>query len=134
MEVEEQHGNETTTKNPENPAFWREGIQQCLQEMGVVVKTCCTGIHLEVPDHVEQDKTHHGDARDSHDVLLAHRCGIEIEEKWALLTLVGSGAGDRAPVRCNYLCHVNNVSLRAGQAGCATALETVPRETPVTTT
>jgi hypothetical protein len=47
---------------------------------------------------------------------------------------VGSGAGDRAPVRCNYLCHVNKVSLRAGRADCATALETVPRETPVTTT
>ena len=102
--------------------------------MGVVVKTCCTGIHLEVTDHVEQDETHHGDARDSHDVLLAHRCGIKVKEKWALLTLVGSGAGDRAPVRCNYLCHVNKVSLRAGRAGCANALETVARESPEGTT
>jgi hypothetical protein len=45
-----------------------------------------------------------------------------------------SGAGDRAAVRCNYLCHVNKVSLRAGRADCANALETVARESPEGTT
>ena len=102
--------------------------------MGVVIKISSAGVHLEVSDHVEEDKTHHGDAREPHYVLLAHRGGIEVEEKWAFLTLVGSGPGDRAAARCNYLCHVNEVSLRAGRAGCANALETVPRETPVGTT
>ena len=83
---------------------------------------------------MEEDKTHHGYACEPHDVLLSQRCGIEVEEEWALLTLMNSGAGDRAAVRCNYLCHVNKVSLRAGRAGCAIALETVARESPEGTT
>jgi len=83
---------------------------------------------------MEEDKTHHGDASEPHDVLLAHRGGIEVKEEWALLTLVNSGTGDRAAARCNYLCHVNEVSLRAGRAGCANALETVARESPMGTT
>ena len=83
---------------------------------------------------MEEDKTHHGDARYSHDVLLAHRGGIEVKEEWALLTLVGSGPGNRAAMRCNYLCHENTVSSRAGRAGCANALQTVARESPEGTT
>ena len=98
--------------------------------MGVVVKISCTRIHLEVSDHMEEDKTHHGYACEPHYVLLAHRSGIEVEEKWALLTLLGGGSGDRAAFRCNYLCHENKFSLRAGRAGCANALETVARESP----
>ena len=83
---------------------------------------------------MKEDKTHHGYARDTHHVLLAHRGGVEVEEKWALLTLVGSGPGDRTALRCNYLCHENKFSLRAGRAGCANALETVARESPKGTT
>jgi len=93
-----------------------------------------TEIHLEVPDHVKEDKTHHGYTCEPHDVLLAHRGGIEVEKERALLSLMGSGAGNRAAVRCNYLCHVNKVSLRAGRAGCANALETVARESSEGTT
>ena len=134
MQVEKQHGDKAAAQNPENPAFRSKRVKQCLQEMGVVVKICCTGIHLEVADHMKEDKTHHGYARDTHYVLLAHRSGIEVEEKWALLALLGGGPGDRAPLRCNYLCHENKVSLRAGRAGCASARETVARESPKGTT
>ena len=102
--------------------------------MGVVVKVNCTRIDLEVADHMKEDKTHHGYACDTHYVLLAHRGGIEVEKERALLTLLGGGPGDRAPLRCNYLCHENKVSLRAGRAGCASASETVARESPKGTT
>ena len=132
--MEKQHGDKATAQNPENPAFRSEGVQQCLQEMGVMVEICGAGIDLEVADHMKEDKTHHGYARDTHYVLLAHCGGIEVEEKRTLLALLGGGPGDRAPLRCNYLCHVNKLSLRAGRADCAIALETVARESPEGTT
>jgi hypothetical protein len=47
---------------------------------------------------------------------------------------VGSGPSNRAAMRCNYLCHENKVSSRAGQAGCANAIQTVARESPEGTT
>ena len=79
MKVQEQHGDEATTKNPQHPALGGKRIQKCLQEVRVMVQVGRTRIHLQVADHVKEDKAHHGDACDCHDVLLAHRGGIEVD-------------------------------------------------------
>ena len=97
--------------------------------MRVVIEICSTCVHLQVPNHVEQDKAHHCDAGSTHDVLLAHRGGIEVEKERTTLPLGSSGPCDGASLARDYLCHILD-SLPTGQPSGAIALETVPPKPP----
>ena len=67
-----------------------------------------TEVHLQIPDHVEQDETHHRDPADGHHIFLAHSRGIEVGKKPAAAASCnrrtayrdsagGNGLGHREP-------------------------------------
>ena len=63
-----------------------------------MVKRSSAHVHLQVSNHVEQNKTHHGDTTDCHDVLFAHCCGVQIEEERTFASGTDGGCRDWLPL------------------------------------
>ena len=65
-----------------------------------MVEVALTHVHLQVADHVEEHKAQQTNSGNSHDVLLANGCSIQINQERLALTSCSfdCGSGDRTPL------------------------------------
>ena len=64
-----------------------------------------TEVHLQIPEHVEQDKAHHRDPANCHYIFLAYGRGIEIGKKPAAAANCNRGTAHRDSAGGNGLGH-----------------------------
>ena len=79
MQVQHEHRQQTAAQNPQNCTFWCEWVQKFFEKFGVAVKFGSPEIHLQIADHVKQNKTHQGDSGDGHGIFFADCSRIKVK-------------------------------------------------------
>ena len=75
-----------------------------MQEFGVVIEGLSTHVHLQVADHVEENKTHHRNTRDGHHILFANSSGIQIKQERTLFASLQCRASSWRPSKSLGIC------------------------------
>jgi hypothetical protein len=96
VDVQQHRPDEDEAHQPQRHGAREDRDEQLAEELAVVVDVLLADEHLQVADHVRDDVAEADDPGDRHDVLLADRRGVEVEqEELAPLASRCCGAGDR---------------------------------------
>ena len=90
VDVEHEGDDQPEPQQPQRHGAGQERHQELAEPLAVVVEVLGPEVHLQVPEHVEEDEAHEHDPRHGHHVLLADGRPVELDRERSLALRPGS--------------------------------------------